>query len=335
MKLKFIYMSVSVGLLCSNSVYSQNVGIGEPSPQNAKLEVKGNLIIGSNYTGGSALSEPNGATIEGRSIIGEDVFHYTIDKFVAYGNTNHTASSATGPDNGNGLSYAVNGYTHDGHAIYGEDNDGGVGVEANVSGSSSNRAKGIYGLENSGTGTGVHGVSTNSSLFPTSGYIGVHGVESTLTGWAILGSGDINATSNYYNISDSKLKQNVVPLTSALSLITKLLPKQYDMKWEEYRLAGFDRRPQMGFIAQELEQVLPNLVKNTFIPLNDANFTKEEIAKNPELAKKETSILEVKAVNYVQLIPLLTQAIKEQQEQISELKEMILSQNKIIGSLTK
>ncbi len=311
---------------------AQNVGIGEANPLNAKLEVKGNLIIGSNYTGGNAIAQANGATIEGRTIIGEDVFYYTIDKFVTYGNTNHTATSATGPDNGNGLPYAVNGYTHDGHAIYGEDNDGGTGLEANVNGTSTNRCRGVYALDNSGSGFGVYAASGDNF----SGYYGVYAVESSTNGWAVLGVGDIGATGGgFFNLSDARLKSNIKPISNALTLVNQLNPRIYDMKWEEYKDLGLDRTPQMGFLAQELETVLPNVVKESDVALADATYSKQDLINNPELAKKENTNLRLKMVNYVQLIPLLTQAIKDQQLQIEEMQKLIEAQNAKIDALTR
>ena len=86
---------------------------------------------------------------------------------------------------------------------------------------------------------------------------------------------------------------------------------------------GLSREPQMGFIAQELETVLPSLVSDKKVPLNDNIYTKKELEKNPELAKKQGSDMDVKMVNYVQMVPLLTQAIKEQQEIIKALEARI------------
>jgi hypothetical protein len=57
--------------------------------------------------------------------------------------------------------------------------------------------------------------------------------------------------------SDSRLKDNVTNLTGALSKITSLRPVQYTWK---YAATG---EPTVGFIAQEVAQVLPNAVKTT------------------------------------------------------------------------
>lgn len=303
------------------------VGIGEVNPSDATLEVKGKAIIGNTFTGGNAVAQTGGLTVEGRTIIGEDDFYYSIDKTVVYGNTNWIPTAVTNGDNGNGLTYAINGYTSDGVCVYGEDNDGGTAIEGSVDGPSTNRPIGVRGFDTGGNGTGVRGISQNPGN--TAGFIGVHGVEANLTGWAVLGSGDIGSTTNgFLNASDIRLKKNIKPIENALAKIKQIEPKTYEMRWDEekYKNVGFDKTPQMGFIAQELEIVLPNTVKEKTIPLKSNNYTKEQIAKNPKLAKEQDATMEIKMVNYIQLIPLLTQAIKEQQE-------IIEAQNKRIEKL--
>lgn len=299
-----------------------NVGIGQNNPVNGQLEVNGKVIIGNTYTGGLALGQTGGLTVEGRTIIGEDNFYYTVDKAVVYGNTLWSPGNVTTGDNGNGLIYAINGYTSDGVGLYAEDNDGGTGVEVNVSGTNTNRAIGLIGYDLSGRGYGVVGISNNN--LATRGYVGVQGIESSgTTGHAVLSSGDLGYTGALLNLSDVRLKKNIKPLNNALELIEKINPKTYDMKWEDYKTMGLSREPQMGFIAQELETVLPSLVSDKKVPLNDNIYTKKELEKNPELAKKQGSDMDVKMVNYVQMVPLLTQAIKEQQEIIKALEARI------------
>jgi hypothetical protein len=300
------------------------VGIAETNPSNAALEVGGNLIIGDNYTGGNAVAQPGGATIEGRTIIGEDDFYYTLlDKLVIYGNTNWIPTAVTDGDNGNGLLYAVNAYTSDGVGIYAEDVDGGIGVSANVEGTNTNRPTGVSGYTTDGRGFGVVGIGQNNTA--TTGYIGVQGVETTGTNFAVLSSGDFAYTAGIVNLSDKRLKKNIKPIENAIEIINRINPKYYDMKWEDrkFKNIGLSRKPQMGFIAQELEQILPNLVSDKIVPLNNNLYTKKELQQNPSLAKKASEDMDVKMVNYVQMVPLLTQAIKEQQELIKKLEARI------------
>ena len=301
------------------------VGIAENNPTDATLEVGGNLIVGNTFTGGNAIAQTGGMTIEGRTIIGEDDFFYTtLDKFVVYGNTNWIPTAVTDGDNGSGLYYAVNAYTSDGVGLYAEDNDGGDGVQTYVySNTSLNRPKGIYGFDGSGYGYGVYGLSSFDS--GTDGYRGVYGREYSGNGYAVYASGDTYSTGGYFEPSDKRLKKNIKPINNALNIINKLSPKTYDYRWDEdkFKKAGLAKTTQMGFIAQELEQVLPNLIKETKLTLSMPEYTKKELQKNPKLKTEEEVTMDTKAIKYTALIPLLTQAIKEQQEIIKNLEARI------------
>ena len=108
--------------------------------------------------------------------------------------------------------------------------------------------------------------------------------------------GDVIAYSTSTS-SDKKLKTNISTLTDALDKTIKLRGVNFD--WID------ENKPnnQVGFIAQEVEKVLPEVVKNVET-LNKENETH-------------------KAVDYAAVVPLLVEAIKEQQKQIDELKELI------------
>ena len=57
------------------------------------------------------------------------------------------------------------------------------------------------------------------------------------------------------SISDSRLKNNPTPLTGALNKINALNPVTYSWKYETLE-------PTVGFIAQEVQQVIPNAVSS-------------------------------------------------------------------------
>ena len=100
----------------------------------------------------------------------------------------------------------------------------------------------------------------------------------------VLVTGDLNST------SDERLKKNVTPITNALSDVTQLKGVSFD--WKDTGTRGH------GFIAQQVEPILPDVVQ-----------TDEETG--------------IKSINYVGMIGHLVEAIKEQQEQIEELKRRI------------
>ena len=133
------------------------------------------------------------------------------------------------------------------------------------------------------------------------------------TVWGNIGASNFNST------SDRKLKTNIQSLDktiSALDVVNELNPVSYDFKTEEYKMLNLPSREQYGFIAQEIQEVLPNLVQSVNYPVaHDANGN----AVNEE----------VLTVNYLGVIPVLTQAIKEQQTTIETKTQELDAQKKI------
>jgi hypothetical protein len=94
----------------------------------------------------------------------------------------------------------------------------------------------------------------------------------------------------FNNTSDARLKENVAPLTNALSDVCKL--EGVSFNWID------SGKKSTGFIAQQVEPILPDVVT-----------TSEDDG--------------IKSVNYVGMIGHLVEAIKEQQAQIDELKSKL------------
>ena len=117
------------------------------------------------------------------------------------------------------------------------------------------------------------------------------------TGTVRLDVNGVIRTIGIFATSDKKFKKDIKPITSALETVTALSGKTYHWDKTSSKSINFDSNNHSGFIAQELEKVLPHLVA--------------------------TSDTGEKAVNYMELIPYLVEAIKEQQSQIEELKSQI------------
>ena len=94
---------------------------------------------------------------------------------------------------------------------------------------------------------------------------------------------------NCGNSSDLRLKKDIKPLTSALSTLGKLEGKSY--RWKD------NNEPDIGLIAQELEKVIPELVK--------------------------TDNKGYKSIVYQKLTAVLIEAVKEQQQEINHLSDRI------------
>jgi len=103
---------------------------------------------------------------------------------------------------------------------------------------------------------------------------------------------------NYTGWSDKRLKENIKNLNYGLDAIMKLRPVSYDWKKE----VDADKTNSLGFIAQEVEKVIPELVTESKTIFDD---------------KK------AKGVDYVKMVAVLTKAVQEQQKQIDELKKLI------------
>ena len=111
-------------------------------------------------------------------------------------------------------------------------------------------------------------------------------------------NGDIAGTGTFSYTSDQKLKKNIQPVTGALDIITKLRPSSYEFRVGEFGSMHLSEGKHYGVIAQELQQVLPELVNTQhYIPDN-----------------RDEKGFDYLSVNYNELIPILIKAVQEQQE---------------------
>jgi len=190
---------------------------------------------------------------------------------------------------------------------------------------SGGNAAGVYGYSTGGTGSvGVTGycagVGYGMSAYGTSG----SGIYATSTSnYAGYFAGDILASS--YQTSDAKLKQDIKDVTTAMDIISQLHPKLYSFRNDgNYKLMNLPKGLHYGLIAQDVEKVLPNIVKDskfeTALATPPALPTGKEGTK-PAQAQSET--IDFKAVNYTELIPLLIKGMQEQQQEINNLKRQV------------
>jgi hypothetical protein len=105
------------------------------------------------------------------------------------------------------------------------------------------------------------------------------------------------------------LKKNIKDVHQALELVMQLRSKSFEFRKDEFESIKLAEDSHYGFIAQEVEEILPELIGRVNIPNSND--------KNGEM-------LELKTLNYIEMIPLLTRAIQEQQKMIDEQAELIL-----------
>jgi hypothetical protein len=108
------------------------------------------------------------------------------------------------------------------------------------------------------------------------------------------------AITNYYP-SDSTLKTNIQPLNEALNTINNLRPKTYFMDNVGHPEYNFNTNVQYGFLSQDVQSILPDLVKTSPAPL-------EFDSAGNILPYSGNTFL---AMNYIPIIPINTAAIQE------------------------
>jgi hypothetical protein len=139
---------------------------------------------------------------------------------------------------------------------------------------------------------------------------------------------DVNGYVRAFNItkwSDKRLKTDIKPITNALEKICRLNGVSYKYnfsfpKYSDKNAAGTvkektmgnepnivsSNKPQLGFLAQDVQNIYPEIVME-----DGKGFL---------------------GINYMDLIPVLTEAIKEQQTEIKELREKIAVLEKGLAS---
>lgn len=237
-------------------------------------------------------------------------------------NTNSsTASNSAILGNNSGAGYGVAGQipsTATGSAaVYGSNlrTTGGSGVSGigfnGVVGTSQNaQGFGVYGYNNSAaTGTAPSlGIGTYGY-----GFNGVYGQTSNVTtGWAGYFTADLGVDGAGYSVggwftaSDRRLKSNIVPITGALEKLSLLQGTHYTITTPSQQLGGelqFKKREQYGVIAQDLQKVFPEMVSEKAIFNNSGDDTM------------------YKTVDYIQLVPVMIEAIKELNAEVDQLKK--------------
>ena len=232
----------------------------------------GNVGIGSGTTGLGKLEVQQSATTAGLWVqTGGTTSSYTIAEF-------RTGTNAP--------ALAIKG---DGNSIFG----GNVQVANSVTG-------GTFTVGRNGNNESilVESDANNTSEAYIRGYSTGAG-SSTFYVWS---NGNVqNINNSYTAISDIKLKENIVDATPKLDDLMKV-------KIKNYNLIGTDLK-QIGVVAQELEDVFPNLIDE------HQDKGKDENGKQIDL---ETT---TKSVKYSVFVPILIKAIQELTAKVEKLEK--------------
>ncbi len=216
------------------------------------------------------------------------------------------SSFVTEPTN----NWAINGVntSAQGGSLYGQNSNTANGYNA-FEGVTSGTYSGVYGLHIPATGTGYGGYfSTNSTTATAYGAY----CKASLSTYALYINGDAFTTGDYYVASDRSLKEKVQPIAGSLDQLMKLKGYSYEFKKEYSEKFGLATGTKFGLMADELRQVFPALTKNSTLTSASVKGVRE---------KNKAEHLDVVTVNYIGLIPVMIEAIKEQQQMIQRLEQ--------------
>lgn len=134
-------------------------------------------------------------------------------------------------------------------------------------------------------------------------------------------NGDLGTTAGFYQVSDSKFKKDIKPFdgNSAMDLINQLQPKTYSFDNRKFKSMALPFGSQYGLLSDDVEKVLPGLIKNSI-----------QAPKTDQYGKVLIPYIEYKALNYTGLIPILVAGVKEvdstnnvQQQQNEQLQNQV------------
>ena len=151
------------------------------------------------------------------------------------------------------------------------------------------------------TGNGLTGgtITGTGTLTMSGSYTGTFAVTGSITATSDITGGT----------SDQRLKTNIQPITNALSKVNSISGITYNMSDLATSLGIGDTEEKVGVLAQEIEQVLPQVVKPApFDTDKEGNSISGE---------------NYKTVQYEKIVPLLIEAIKELTAKVSELESKI------------
>ncbi len=203
-----------------------------------------------------------------------------------------------------------------------DNNDGLCAGRIKLFGNSSGNGGGGFALGSNSFGLILGSIAQNAgiSTYIANAYIDGSGNQ-RLVSWydanVSLGSSSYRwtsvwSTNGVIQTSDERDKQNIQSLKYGISSVMSLNPVSFEWEKEKSRLGTGTN---LGFIAQELEKVIPAAVIHS-------TASSEEI-ESAAKAGRGTIEADTYGVKYSEIIPVLTKAIQEQQAQIEELKKEV------------
>ena len=229
--------SVAVTDLTYTGTLTGGTGIVNLGSGQCYKDASGKVLIGTTTAVGSSVLQVNGAL---------SVLNGNIQYFWNSGNT--TAPYIANPSNS--LSF----YTNSGNEAARIDSGGNLNIGKTAANTTS------VGLTFQPAGNGANipfcastGASNSNSVITWAAFSSTDAAYKFYVGYG----GTVYAVSTTISgISDQRLKENVVDLDTGLDAVMALKPRKFD--WKEGK--GKNIKGDRGFIAQEFEQVFPDLI---------------------------------------------------------------------------
>lgn len=136
---------------------------------------------------------------------------------------------------------------------------------------------------------------TNGITIKENGFVGMGTLSPTVR---LQVAGDIIANS-IAGSSDIRFKKDIAPIENPLAKVMQLRGVNFNWNTSAYPQRMFSEKRTMGFIAQEVEKVVPEIVQS------------------------ENTTEGYKSVQYDKVVALLVEAVKAQQKQIQQLKREV------------
>lgn len=290
-----------------NILDNGNVGIGTSSPSD-KLQVLGGITTGNNSTqqGRLTLLPTNGSAFF--HMLNNNDNTLRISQGASAGLNDLVSISASGP-----VTIGSAAGTSLGNLVLNTQSTTIANpiIRANV-------GIGVNSLGMTCTGSWLRFLSSNDNFATSTDEVDIYpglAFHAATDNSKTLGTSSYRWTSVYavngtIQTSDMRLKTNVTDLNYGLADIMKIKPISYNWK------SDADGKRKVGFSAQELEKVMPELVYHEEMSEKmKADFAKE--------GKTLPTITDPYGVNYADMAPILVKAIQEQQKLIEELKKEI------------
>lgn len=207
-------------------------------------------------------------------------------------------------------------------------NENDVAIQGTVLNNVLNRTIGVYGFSDGLDGQGVWGQG-RTGVFAQGGDYGVFATGTFRAGYF---SGDLEYTGSLIGpVSDIRLKKFVNSHTDYLNLVDQINIIKFTYKYEDYPHLNLSNRTQYGVAAQELVEILPELV-----------YESESYTLYNKSGLDNDADEQLKTVNYMGLVPItiagvqeLHRIVKDQGKQISSLNEQVQFLSKALEELIK